>query len=301
MQGFEKRLYKGFTPMHYLELDLGAWQDPQQITLFLTGWIRPTDSSLNVGFSQNPQVGGPVGPQVWVPDADGQWQLRIAPMGFPGGKTKTISVDLSEAFLTDDYRLRVQTSAEIYWDHVFFAVDESSYLLEIHHLSVVAADLHFRGFSHRFYADEKSPEWYDYQKLSTTPRWPPMRGNFTRYGDVRELLSGSDDRLVVLGSGDEMTVEFRAPNSGPPEGWRRDFILHSVGYDKDADLNTFEGQSSEPLPFRAMSGYPFTPGESAPNSAAYQAYLQKYQTRRQSWRRFWKLLTSDSARDTKTD
>ena len=301
MQGFEKRLYKGLTPLHYLELDLGALKDPKQITLFLTGWIRPSDSSLSVGFAQNPDVDGPVTPQVWVPDADGQWQLSIAPMGFPGGKTKTIAVDLSNAFLTDDFRIRIQTSAEIYWDHVFFSVDEASFPLEIHDLPVAAADLHFRGFSHRYYVDEKSPEWYDYMKLSTTPRWPPMRGMFTRYGDVKELLTASDDRLAVIGAGDEMTVEFREPETVLPAGWRRDFILHCVGYDKDADLNTFEGQSSEPLPFRAMNSYPAQFGETFPETPGHQDYLRRYQTRRQSWNRFWKLLQSDSVKDLETD
>ena len=63
-------------------------------------------------------------PSVWVPDADGQWKETMAYMGFPGGKTKTIAVDLTRAFLTQDYRVRIKTTAEIYWDEVFFTVDE---------------------------------------------------------------------------------------------------------------------------------------------------------------------------------
>ncbi len=27
-----------------------------------------------------------------------------------------------------------------------------------------------------------------------------------------------------------------------PEGWKRDFLVHSVGWVKDGDLNTAEGQ-----------------------------------------------------------
>ena len=54
--------------------------------------------------------------------------------------------------------------------------------------------------------------------------------------------------MVVIGAGDEIRVQFSLPESDPPPGWTRDFILHCVGWDKDADLNTLSGQSTEPLP-----------------------------------------------------
>ena len=114
-----------------------------------------------------------------------------------------------------------------------------------------------------------------------------MKGRFTRYGEVSPLLQASDDQLVVMGAGDEMTLQFTAPPP-PPDGWKRDFLLHSVGWDKDADLNTYYGQSSEPLPFQAMKSYPFTVDDQPPESAEYKAYLNKYQTRRQRERPFWK-------------
>ncbi len=62
--------------------------------------------------------------------------------------------------------------------------------------------------------------------------------------------------MVVMGPGDELTVEFSVPKDAPPEGWTRDFVLYNVGWDKDADLNTVYGQSSEPYPFKAMTRYP---------------------------------------------
>ena len=44
-----------------------------------------------------------------------------------------------------------------------------------------------------------------------------MRGRFTRYGDVGALVAERDDRLVIMGAGDEMTVTFPVP-PGPPAG-----------------------------------------------------------------------------------
>jgi hypothetical protein len=118
-----------------------------------------------------------------------------------------------------------------------------------------------------------------------------MMGNFTRHGDVTELVQSEDDRLVVLASGDEMTLRFQAPPS-PPVGWKRTFVLHNVGWDKDADVNTVHGETVEPLPFRGMKQYPYEPDQTAPDTPAYREYIKQYQTRGQSDAKFWKSLTS---------
>jgi hypothetical protein len=121
---FEQTLRKGRAENHYLELDLGKLDDPKRITLFLTGWIQPGDTSLNIAASHNPTLPPGQPPSIWTPDANGEWKQTVPFMGFPGGKPKTIAVDLSRAFLTKDYRLRIATNFELYWDEIFFTVDE---------------------------------------------------------------------------------------------------------------------------------------------------------------------------------
>lgn len=290
VKAFDVRHSQGSTEEHYIELDLGELDDPKQITLLLTGWMYPTNTSLNVATGEDPDVDAPRPPAVWVPDAKGEWRQTIPHMGFPGGKTKTIAVDLSQAFLTRDYRVRIVTSMEIYWDQAFFTVDEPRVEIEQTQLDLVRADLHYRGFSRRVLGKNHGPEWYDYQSVSAAAEWPPLDGDFTRYGDVSELLRATDDRLAIFGSGDEMTVEFKAPAEPPPAGWKRDFLLYNVGWDKDADLNTAYGQSVDPLPFQAMKAYPFSPGERYPNSAELQSYRRRYQTRQQHPSAFWRRL-----------
>jgi tetratricopeptide (TPR) repeat protein len=296
-RGFDGRVMQGLTDEHYLELDLGKLAGAQQITLFLTGWIRPTDTSLNVGIGENPALKPPRPPFLLVPNSQGEWVEAMPYMGFPGGKTKTIAVDLSGLFPADDYRLRIATSAEIYWDEAFFTTDEEPAPTKLTPLALASANLHERGFSAAFPAQPNTPETYDYANVSTTPRWPPMRGKFTRYGDVRELLTATDDRHVVLGSGDEMTLEFELPlllgegrGEGLPPGWKRDFFIHNVGWDKDADLNTVYGQTVEPLPFSAMKSYPYGLDESYPDSPLHRRYLETYQTREQRPARFLRTL-----------
>ncbi len=290
MRGFDKNHVPGLVDEHYLELDLGDQADAKQIKLFLTGWIYPTDTSLNVALSRHPELAGPRPPAIWVPDADGTWQETVPYMGFPGGKTKTIVVDLSEAFLTDDFRLRIVTTGEFYWDEAFFTVDEQPGTVRQTVLTLTSADLHYRGFSQPLPPEANSPERYDYRSVSTSPRWPPMNGRFTRFGDVRELLTDNDDRLVVIGAGDEISLSFAAPDNQLPEGWQRDFIIHNVGWDKDADMNTIYGQSAEPLPFAGMQRYPFPVDQKLPDSPRYQEYLRNDQTRSQDHAPFWNAI-----------
>ena len=279
---FDSKLRQGFTEPTTLELDLGDLSGNEQITLFLTGWVYPTDTTINVALSQNPDLGGPSPLSLAVPDENGDWQTVIPFTGFPGGKKKTIAIDLSSQFLTDDFRVRLSTSMELYWDAIFFTVDEELVKVREQELLVTSAELRWRGVSAPIQHHDHGPERYDYSGVSPSP-WIPMDGHFTRFGDVRELLESDDSRLVVMGSGDEVALTFKALDP-PPDGWTRDFIIRNVGWDKDADLHTVYGQTVEPLPFLEMSGYPWPTGESLPNTPAYQDYLRTYQTRRHSVR-----------------
>jgi hypothetical protein len=118
-----------------------------------------------------------------------------------------------------------------------------------------SADLHFRGFSREYRKGGRyGPHWFEYEEVSTEPRWLPLEGTFTRFGDVQPLLLEPDDRYVVMGPGDEATIAFDARQlPSLPPGWRRDFLLYSVGWVKDADLNTATGNTVYPLPFHDMS------------------------------------------------
>jgi hypothetical protein len=358
LRAFDKVIQQGLTEEHFIELDLGDLSHAKNVTLFLTGWIFPTDTSINVSLSQNPDRSLPKPPSIWVPiaeegekerggDKETKWREAIPYIGFPGGKTKTIAVDVTEALglvpaplppgeggrrpgegpaaerlpnadqPANDVnselapspqpspkgrgsespaprpaplsrRLRIVTSMELYWDEMFFTVDEPPLDHTLTPLPLVAADLQFRGFSARLPHPEFGPERYDASQITREPQWPPMGGRFTRYGDVTELLAEADDRLVILGAGDAVMIRFDATKLPKlPAGWTRDFILHNVGYDKDADLNTIYGQFVEPLPFRAMRGYPDPTGAEFPDGPIHRADQQRFHTREQNRRAFW--------------
>ena len=50
-----------------------------------------------------------------------------------------------------------------------------------------------------------SPEIPDYNHLmASTQIWRDLTGYYTRFGDVRPLLSQIDDRYVIMNAGDEL-------------------------------------------------------------------------------------------------
>ncbi|QDT40242.1 FG-GAP repeat protein [Gimesia alba] len=291
---FDEKYRQGLTEDHALELDLNSAavknaKTPPRIKLFLTGWIYPTDTGINLALSENPSMPSPRPPSLSVPYAKGKWKTIQPFMGFPGGKTKTIVVDLTDQFLTDDYRVRIETNMEFYWDQVFFTVDETAAELTMRGLPLESATLHYRGFSTPIIHRGNGPERYDYQSRSTSIQWPPMQGGFTRYGDVKPLVESADNRLVIMGSGDEMRLRFSVPAGPVKPGWKRDFFLHNVGWDKDANLHTILGQSVEPLPFREMQSYPY-PTQGYPDESVLQQDREQYHTRKQDRARFWNHL-----------
>ena len=296
VKAFDRRLRQGLCPPHWIDLDFGSGWLTQldaslpenRVYLVLTGWIMPTDTSLNIQIDQNPELGPLEFPSVWVPDAKATsgWCQAIPYMGFPGGKTKTIVVEVTDVLNADDPRFRIRTSAQIYWDHAELVVQNQPAKFVEQALNLRDAEVTFHGFSKRVRDHETHPETYDYQEASSTPRWPPLRGDLTRRGPCTNLIKQWDDEMVVIGAGDEIIVRFELPSQPTPPGWKRDFIIHSVGWDKDADLNTLAGQTIGPLPFRGMETYPPAGGVGGRSETVDRLNLP-HLSRSQSFRSFW--------------
>ena len=118
----------------------------------------------------------------------GDWRTVIPQMGFPAGLPKTMVVDLSGKFLTDDYRVRIVTSMRIYWDRILVNTYPEEPTLRQHRLSPLSADLRFRGFPREYSPDGRRPLIYDYGWIHPTAPWKSHVGNYTRFGPVTELL-----------------------------------------------------------------------------------------------------------------
>jgi hypothetical protein len=272
--------YQGTTEQQDLILDLGRFAPSDTITLFLTGWIFPSDASINVAVSQSSAF-KPVAPHLQVVDRNGKWQTVIPSMSFPMGKDKTMIVDLSGKFLSSDHRVKIRTTMEIYWDEIFYTKNEPSIPMRLTTLKPVFADLHYRGFSRTYRKNVLGPHWFDYSKVEKGAKWRDLEGNYTRFGDVAPLLQESDSMFVIINSGDEITIRFDEKLTPKiPKRWVRDFLLYSDGWIKDGDLNTAHSKTVEPLPFHGIRTYPYSPHDHYPTDKAHQDYLKAYNTRK---------------------
>ena len=273
--------YQGITELHDLVLDLGDFDRGETVRLFLNGWLFPTDASTNVALSQSGNL-RVVFPYLQVRNEMGQWETVVENISFPQGKNKTMVVDLTGKFRSASREIRIRTNMEIYWDYIFFSLGPGNSPVRRTRLQPTSADLHFRGFSRLYRRGGRyGPHWFDYSQVSTDRKWLPMVGTYTRYGDVLPLLLDPDDMYVIIREGDEISVSFDATAvPSLPDGWSRDFLIYSDGFLKDADLNTLTGRTIEPMPFHAMTSYPYGSREAYPTDSAHVEYLRVYNTRR---------------------
>jgi hypothetical protein len=243
----------------------------------LNGWTDWADGSTFFRKSQEPGA-GLVFPRLEVKDAAGRWRTAIAEMGIPAGKPKTIVIDLEDLASRE---MRIVTNLCVYWDELFLAGEAGPRDTRLTALDAASAHLRFRGFSHpSIHPERKQPEWFDYSRVTDSSVWNPTPGLYTRYGETAELVRSIDDRFAIMGSGDELQLLYdgaRLPPLAP--GWKREFLLKVDGWAKDADANTAHRGNVEPLPFHAMSRYPYPAGEAYPSDAIHEAYRSGYNTR----------------------
>ncbi len=265
---------------HSITLDFPELAGRNDAVLFLRGWVDWADASAITAAGQNPRD-AMFGPYLEVEDGQGHWVKAVADVGLPAGRPRTIAVDLSGKFPSASRRIRITSNMCVYWDEIFAATGTSAPQAKLTELSPAESRLHFRGFSQvDVDPQRKQPEMFHYARLRPTSMWNPTPGLYTRFGDVRELLGAVDDRMVIMGAGDEVALRFDAAPLPPvAKGWRRDFLLFVDGWAKEQDANTAFGDSVEPLPFHRMSAYPYGPRESYPAGPAYEAYRREYITR----------------------
>jgi tetratricopeptide (TPR) repeat protein len=290
---FGQGTYQGITREHYVEIDLGPDVPPSgPLWLLASGWIRPTDSSINVAISQGRQT-PPQSLSLEVPDGKGGWLVAKSNLGFPAGKTKTLVLDLQDIWQPDTpRRLRLRTNMEIYWDALAWTLGLPEVELKTQRLSPHTATLRYRGFSVVHATDRAAPELPQYDALEgTAPRWRDLIGYYTRFGDVHELLQTVDDRYVIMNAGDELVLRFAAPPP-PPAGWSRDFVLIGDGWVKDGDYNTTFSKTVLPLPAHDQSAYTTPPGhlEDDPVYRRHAQDWQRYHTRYLTPQRFHEAL-----------
>jgi Flp pilus assembly protein TadD len=274
---FDLLPFKGFTKLHSLELDLGQPYHGGPLQLLMHGEIEYFTAT---GMYAADQAGiQAIAPYVEAQGANSKWKRVSDDMGFPAGLPRTITADLSRVLPEGTRRIRISTNLQIYWDSVLIDRTEQKLNSRLTTIPLESANLDFHGYPRQIEAQPPGNVKYVYEQVSRTGPYARQAGPYTRYGDVRELLSGFDDRLVVFGSGEEVALEFNSASlPALPKGWTRDYFFEANGYEKDMDFYAAEGSTVEPLPFRSMEQYPY-PGKSFPADETHVNYLLNYNTR----------------------
>jgi len=271
----------GYAEEHGIVLDFGdrlaRFGAKDRLVLGLDGWVEYPYSQTNyaastAGVALKPPVLERLG-------EDGHWRVLEADLGYPAGLPRLMTLELTGKLAGPRCVIRLRTNMECYWDRAFIAPLDPAPGVRVTGLPVARASLGYRGYTRENSPDGQPPFLYEYDHVEPAPL-AGLAGRLTRYGDVAELLREDDDRLCLLGPGDEVRLEFDAGNIPPtPQGWTRSYVLRAVGYCKDADPFTGGSDSVGPLPWRGMPAYPFGPEGRRPEDQKYRAYLDAYQVR----------------------
>ena len=244
-----------------LELNLGDLSDAEEIKLVVAGTIiysTGEEQGAWVGqFWDKPSEQPFPPPYMEVKDAEGNWVPVPDNRQFPllDVTPECFVVNLTGLFPTNDYSLRIHTFFNTRFDYI--GVDTTSQQdVTIREVTVSSATL-----SQAFATESTST------------------GNFTRYGEVTELMSTPDDMFVIMRHGDEIQILFSADDVGDvPEGMESDcFLFASVWFKVDG--LPYVPFVVDPLPFHDMTCFPYPETESYPYDATHLSYLTEYNTR----------------------
>ncbi|HKN24561.1 MAG TPA: FG-GAP-like repeat-containing protein [Candidatus Acidoferrum sp.] len=278
---FEGLPFTGFAKLHWIELDLGAWDAAKPLRLLLDGY---TDYFTATSMYAADQAGIKViAPYVEAQDAQGKWVRVVEDMGFPAGLARTMVTDLTGKIPVGTRRIRIVSDLKIYWDSVRIDQTPEQKDVRISEVPLATAELAFLGYPKEIRLHPASDTVYSYTHRSLTGPYAHAAGNYTRYGDVKNLLSRSDDKFTVFSSGEGVKLEFD-PAGLPalPIGWVRDYFFYADGFEKDLDFYAANAFTVEPLPRHGLIAYPYPEGQEYPTDADHLGYEFDYNTRQRS-------------------
>ncbi|NVN98206.1 MAG: fibronectin type III domain-containing protein [Geobacteraceae bacterium] len=249
-----------------LTLDFGTISHPEYAKLVIDGWMI-----INSKLYTSPTT---ITPYIEVIDGSGAW-VKVKTIGMPAGDMKRMVVDLSNFFLSSDHRIRINYGVRktTLWVIDRVRLDDSAPVAyRTTELSASTAELQAGGQAivemstpqHRIHVGDNLPIKPDFYGF----------GNFTRYGDVTELLTQPDDRFVMMNYADKLEIRFPALPV-PQEGFNRLFMIKADLYYKEFSSYKY----LEPLPFHGMSDYPPPAPEAYPTDNNHNQYRLLYNTR----------------------
>jgi hypothetical protein len=180
-----------------------------------------------------------------------RWVTLLDQFGYPAGMTRQMSVPLAGlSDLPPTSGLRLRTNQEIYIDRIgVMTTTPRPAEVRVTTCALRSASVRQTGFAERLSRAQRRPD-YDYQRR--TPFWNTryQTGHYTALGECSALVAAADDALAIFGPGEEIHLEFEADMPACAEGSKRIYVLETVGWCKDMDLFTKDGETVGPIPAR---------------------------------------------------
>ena len=232
---------------HVLEFtfdaDLSKLDDPW---LLMDGWIEyPYSQTMFASWQADATYDAPT---LEARVGNGEWQVVQEQFGYPAGMPRTAAYPL-DAIPEGTDALRLRSNQEIYWDRLR-VIDARPAPAEARRFEARLKNAEFSaiGFPHRLHLPQRRPG-YDFG--DRVPLWDVrhQRGLYTEFGEVADLVSEPDERIVTIGPGEGVHLSFALPEGESPKNVS--WLLDLHGWCKDRDRFTNTGYTLEPLPAEA--------------------------------------------------
>src|SRR6266480_3516623 len=125
-----------------------------------------------------------------------QVDARLGRYGFSGRARTDHDCGLNRHVPAGTRRIRIVNNLKIYWDAI--RIDQTPDVQDVRAAQVplAKAALDFVGYPREMRLKPASDTTYSYSHRSMTGPYARAAGNYTRYGDVFDLLRASDDCFV---------------------------------------------------------------------------------------------------------
>lgn len=239
------RRYVGLLDSEYiLTLSFDEALPQHRTVLVVDGWMEYPYSQTVFAAWQSGVSYDAATLEVWS-EATG-WRILIEEFGYPAGMPRTMALPLP-TLPKGVTKLRMRTNMEIYWDRVRIVIENSPAKINHRELPLAEAQVKRSGFALRSTGPQRQP-YYDYSQRA--PYWDAKYadGMYTTYGPVTELVNKTDSAVAIVGSGEEVHLEFLPSAEGVAEGMFRHYVVDFHGWAKDMDMYTDKGETVEPIP-----------------------------------------------------
>ncbi|MYD42655.1 MAG: tetratricopeptide repeat protein [Gammaproteobacteria bacterium] len=265
----DKRFIGLTSKPHTLTMEFADELPTEHIVMVIDGWVEfPYSQTSFSAFSTNTSYRAPT---LEARDGNGDWQIVMQQFGFPAGMPRQMALPLP--MLPDGTTaLRLTSNLEVYWDRIRIVRQETAADFPIHSTSLVRAVVRAPGYAKRTTKSQRVP-YYDYDERS--PYWDAKFANgfYTAMGPATELVETVDSAVAIIGSGEEVHLEFTVPPT-LKDGLRRFYILDFHGWAKDMDMYTSTGDTVQPIPQLSDT----TPAELTRRKELHEKYNVRYQS-----------------------